>query len=130
MNAANNQPSARKLFSWFNPMGRQVGGWGFILNRVTGLGLTLYLYLHLVILGQLAMGPNAYDNFLKLIHNPIFVFGEFLVVAAGLIHGLNGIRVGLTSLGIAVPQQKGLFIGLMILAVLASLYFAYRMFTV
>jgi len=130
MNAANNQPSARKLFSWFNPMGRQVGGWGFILNRVTGLGLTLYLYLHLVILGQLAMGPNAYDNFLKLIHNPIFVFGEFLVVAAGLIHGLNGLRVGLTSLGVAVPQQKGLFIGLMILAVLASLYFAYRMFTV
>jgi succinate dehydrogenase / fumarate reductase cytochrome b subunit len=130
MNTAKNQPSAWKFWTWFNPLGRQIGGWGFILNRITGLGLTLYLYLHLVILGQLAMGPDAYDNFLKLIHNPLFVFGEFLVVAAGLIHGLNGIRVGLTSLGVAVPQQKGLFIALMVIAVIGCLFFAYRMFTV
>ncbi len=129
MNADRNLPSPENRLKWLNPLGRQLGFWGFSLNRITALGLTLYLYLHLIILGQLAMGPNAYENFLKTIHSPVFVFGEWLVVAAGLIHGLNGLRVGLTSLGIAVPREKQLFAVLMVLAVIGSLLFAYRMFT-
>ncbi len=129
MNESANQPSPRKFMNWFNPEGRKMGGWGFSLNRITALGLTLYLYLHLLVLGQLALGPNAYQNFLNLIHNPLFIFGEFLVVVAGLIHGLNGLRIVLTSLGVAVPQQKPLLVVLMILAAIFSIYFAFHMFT-
>jgi succinate dehydrogenase / fumarate reductase cytochrome b subunit len=129
MNIDRNQPSPGNLWKWFNPLGRQLSFSGFSLNRITALGLTLYLYLHLIVLSQLAGGPNAYGNFLKLIHSPVFVFGEWLVVAAGLIHGLNGLRIGLTSLGIVVPQQKQIFIVLMAIAVIGSLIFAFRMFT-
>ena len=129
MNIDRNQPSPGKLWKWFNPLGRQLSFSGFILNRITALGMTFYLYLHLIVLGQLAAGPNAYANFLKLIHSPVFVFGEWLVVAAGLIHGLNGLRIGLTSLGIVVPQQKQIFVVLMVIAVIGSLIFAFRMFT-
>jgi succinate dehydrogenase / fumarate reductase cytochrome b subunit len=129
MNIDRNQPSPGNLWKWFNPLGRQLSFSGFSLNRITALGLTLYLYLHLLVLSQLAVGPNAYGNFLKIIHSPMFVFGEWLVVAAGLIHGLNGLRIGLTSLGIVVPQQKQIFVGLMVIAVIGSLIFAFRMFT-
>jgi succinate dehydrogenase / fumarate reductase cytochrome b subunit len=129
MNENLNQPSAKKFWSWFNPAGRKIGGWGFSLNRITALGLTLYLYLHLIILSSLARGPEAYEGFLNLIHSPLYIFGELLVVAAGIIHGFNGIRIVLTSFGIAVPQQKPLLVVLMILAGLASLFFAIRMFT-
>jgi succinate dehydrogenase / fumarate reductase cytochrome b subunit len=129
MNIDRNLPSPENRWKWLNPVGRQLGFWGFSLNRITALGLTLYLYLHLIVLSQLAGGPNAYGNFLKLIHSPVFVFGEWLVVAAGLIHGLNGLRIGLTSLGIVVPQQKQIFIVLMAIAVIGSLIFAFRMFT-
>jgi succinate dehydrogenase / fumarate reductase cytochrome b subunit len=129
MNADRNLPSPRNLLQWFNPLGRALSFSGFSLNRITALGLTLYLYLHLIVLGQLARGPNAYENFLKLIHSPVFVFGEWLVVAAGLIHGLNGIRITLTSLGVVIPQQKQLFVVLMVIAVIGSLIFAFRMFT-
>jgi succinate dehydrogenase / fumarate reductase cytochrome b subunit len=128
MNQSANQPSPNKAWKWFNPAGRQVGGLGFILNRITALGLTLYLFLHLMILSQLAIGPAAYEGFLRLIHNPFVVFGELLVVAAAILHGLNGIRIILTSFGIGVPQQKGLFYGLMAVAVVAILVFAWRMF--
>lgn len=114
---------------WFDPRGRDVGTLAFILNRITALGLTFYLFLHLIVLGQLAKGAEAYDGFLATIRSPIFVFGELLVVAAGLYHGLNGIRVGLTSFGIAVPQQKKLFYWLFAIAVLGSLIFGIRMFT-
>ena len=123
-----NEPRASYFYCWFDPRQRDLGYWAFVLNRVTALGLTLYLSMHLIVLGQLAEGPGAYDQFLRLIHNPIMVFAEWLVVAAGIIHGLNGIRIGLTSFGIAVPHQKQLFMGLMAVALLASLVFAVHMF--
>lgn len=124
-----NQPSPSNLIKWFDPRWRKVGTWAFILNRITALGLTLYLFLHLIVLSLLARGPEAYDTFLEIIHNPVIIFGELLVVAAGLIHGLNGLRVVITSFGIAVPYQKQLFYGLLAVALIGSLIFAIRMFT-
>lgn len=117
------------LIKWFDPRNKSLGSWAFILNRITGLGLTLYLFLHLIMLGQLAKGPEAYDGFIALVRNPIFLAGELLVIAAALIHGLNGIRIGLTSLGIAGNKQKQLFIGLMTVALITIVYFAVRMFS-
>jgi succinate dehydrogenase cytochrome b subunit len=114
---------------WFDPRSRQVGTWAFSLNRITALGLTFYLFLHLFILRQLAQGPQAYDNFLATIKSPVFAFGEFLVVAAGIIHGLNGLRIALNSFGLAVPYQKQLFYGLMAVALIGSAYFAFKIFT-
>ncbi len=115
---------------WFDPRSRQVGTWAFSLNRITALGLTLYLFMHLIVLGQLAQGPKAYDGFLATIKSPIFIFGEFLVVAAGIIHGLNGLRIALNSFGIAIPYQKQLFYGLMAVALIGCAFFALKMFTV
>jgi succinate dehydrogenase / fumarate reductase cytochrome b subunit len=123
------QQSSRKMIKWFDPRNRKLGSWAFILNRLTGLGLTLYLFLHLIMLGQLAKGPQAYDNFIALVKNPLFLTGELLVVAAALIHGLNGIRIGLTSFGIWAKYQKQLFVILMSIALISTAIFAFRMFT-
>jgi succinate dehydrogenase / fumarate reductase cytochrome b subunit len=79
-------------------------------------------------LGQLAKGPEAYDGFIALVKNPLFLIGELLVIAAVFIHGLNGIRIALTSFGIGGGKQKQMFIGFMAVAGLAILYFAFRMF--
>ncbi len=124
-----NKPSPSRLWLWFNPIGRQTGGWAFILNRVTALGLTFYLYLHLVVLGQLAKGPDGYDGFLKLIRNPIFIFGELIVVAGGVLHGFNGVRIVLTTFGVSVTRQKQLFYALMAIALIVILMFGFHMFT-
>ncbi len=125
-----NKPSPSRLWLWFNPIGRQTGGWAFILNRVTALGLTFYLYLHLVVLGQLAKGPDGYDSFLKLIRNPIFTLGELIVVAGGVLHGFNGVRIVLTTFGVSVTRQKQLFYALMAIALIVILVFGFHMFTV
>jgi succinate dehydrogenase / fumarate reductase cytochrome b subunit len=124
-----NQPSPSRFWMWFNPIGRETGGWAFILNRLTALGLTFYLYLHLVVLGQLAKGPEAYDGFVALMHNPFIIVGELLVVAAGILHGLNGIRIILTTFGIGITYQKPIFYALMAIAFIAILIFGIRMFT-
>lgn len=129
MSSLTNRPSTGNWWKWFDPRSRQIGMWGFVLNRVTALGLTFYLYLHLIVLSSLAKGPEAYDGFLETIHSPLFIFGEWLVVVAGLIHGLNGIRIALNSFGVAVPQQKAILYTLLVIAIIGAIVFAVRMFT-
>jgi succinate dehydrogenase / fumarate reductase cytochrome b subunit len=126
----NNRSSSAHFLRWFDPRNRQVGTWAFILNRITALGLTLYLALHLVALSQLAQGPAAYNSFIAFAKNPIFKIGEMLVIAAGIIHGLNGVRIALNSFGIGVRIQKQMFLALMFIAIILIAYFGFIMFFV
>lgn len=127
MDNKKDQPTASRFWGWFNPVGRQAGGIGFILNRITALGLTLYLFMHLIVLGKLAQGPAAYDSFIALAKSPLFIFGELFVVAGVFIHGLNGIRIVLTSFGVSVTRQKQMFYVVMASALIVIGYFAVRM---
>lgn len=122
------RPASQNWHRWFDPRNRSLGSFAFILNRVTALGLTFYLILHLVALGQLARGAEAYDGFIALVKSPLFKFGELLVISAGVIHGLNGIRIALTSFGIGVRVQRTMFLGLMSLSIAIILFFVYIMF--
>ena len=126
MNQKVNSPL--NAWRWFDPRGRSMSTWAFILNRITALGLTLYLFLHLIVLSQLSQGPQAYDSFLKLAHSLVFKTGEMFVIAAGLIHGLNGIRIALTSFGIGGRYQRQIFIVLMVIAAAGTIFFAIKMF--
>ena len=128
MDLTRNQPSARRFWTWFLPLRRDIGSWAFALNRITALGLTFYLFLHLIVLGRLAQGPGAYDEFLLLTENPWIKLGEWAVVAAAILHGLNGMRVVLTSFGVGVTRQKQLFYAFMIIAVVLILIFTARMY--
>jgi succinate dehydrogenase / fumarate reductase cytochrome b subunit len=119
----------RGLVGWFDPRGRRLGGWAFILNRLTGLGLVVYLYLHLVILSMLAQGPNAWDTFVDIALSPPFLALDVVLLTGMLIHGLNGIRVGLVGMGLVASRQKALFIALMVIAALVALVGALRIFT-
>lgn len=124
----NNQPAPQKLLSWFNPLGRNPGSWAFILNRLTGLGLTFYLFMHLMVLGRLAQGPEAYEEFLALTKSPFIKLGELLVIGAVIYHGLNGLRVVLTSFGLGVRRQVQMFYLSVVLALVGTAIFAFRMF--
>jgi succinate dehydrogenase / fumarate reductase cytochrome b subunit len=127
---SNNNQKPSNFWKWFDPRKRETGTWAFALNRITAIGLTIYLYIHLVVLGKLAQGPDAFDSFVALSKSPLVIFGELLVVIGGLYHGLNGLRIALTSFGVAVPQQKSIFYGLLAITIIGSVVFAVRMFTV
>jgi len=129
MSEKENVPTSSNWFEWFDVRHREIGDWAFVLHRLTALGLVFYLGMHLIVLGTLALGPEAFDNFIALAHNPLFIFGEWLVVAAALYHGLNGLRVGLTSFGVAVPYQKQIWYVVVIMAIVGSLIFGFIMFT-
>ena len=95
--------------SWFDVRGRGTGQWAFSINRITGLGITFYLYLHLIVLSQLLRGPRAWHGFLRLATTPAFLGLDVLLIAGLLFHGLNGLRVALVGTGVAADRQKALF---------------------
>jgi succinate dehydrogenase / fumarate reductase, cytochrome b subunit len=117
-------------WKWFDPRGREPGSWAFILNRLSALGLTFYLYLHLVVLGKLAQGPEAFDSYIAAAKTPAIIIGELFVIFGGFYHGLNGLRIALNSFGIAVPYQRQLFYGIFLITIVISVIFGIRMFTV
>ena len=124
-----NKPASSNWFKWFDLRKCDIGTWAFVLNRLTALGLTFYLFLHLIILGKLAQGPEAYDGFLELAETPVVVFGELLVIVASIYHGLNGIRIGLTTFSETSKIQKTVFYILILITAAGGLIFGIRMFT-
>ena len=90
-----------------------IGMWAWVLHRLTGLGLVLYLLIHIVLMGlSLLRGEEAFDAALSvLMGNRFFGLLEILLLAAVLYHGFNGIRILLfdMGLGIGVRAQKIIF---------------------
>ncbi|MBI4770426.1 MAG: succinate dehydrogenase, cytochrome b556 subunit [Chloroflexi bacterium] len=109
----------RRAARWADVRKRRTGMWAFALNRITGIGLVVYLYLHLVVLSMLAGGPESWDSFVRLARSRAFLALDVLLIAGALIHGLNGVRVALTGFGVGVRTQKALFGGLMAVAAVA-----------
>jgi succinate dehydrogenase / fumarate reductase cytochrome b subunit len=72
----------------------QEGYIAWLLHRVTGIGVFLFLALHVFDIFLMSFGPTAFDKLLFFYHQFIFrlliIFGLYLGV---LYHALNGIRV-------------------------------------
>jgi len=94
---------------WFDPRGRALGGFAFAVNRITGLGLVFYLYLHLTVLSLLLRGEHAWSEFLRIATSWAFLSLDVLLLFGLLYHGLNGIRVALVGTGVVPNRQKALW---------------------
>ncbi len=120
----------RGVAGWTDPRDRRLGGAAFLLNRITGLGVLAYLYLHLLVLSTLIRGQEAWDGFIAFATNPLMLVLDVVLLAGLLIHGLNGIRVTLTGFGLVLGRQRSLFVSLMILAAIVLLIGAIRIYKV
>jgi len=88
-----------------------VGGWVwagkyklerylYLLHRITGLGLILFVLVHLVMTTIFRIqGQDVWESTMNLLHNPWFKAGEYLVAVAFIYHALNGLRLILQELG-------------------------------
>ncbi len=94
---------------WLAFSKRGVGGWAFLLHRLTGLVLVFYLFLHLAVLSALARGPQAYQAMLAFMDSPLIVALEVGLIATIAFHALNGIRLVLMGFGVGVRAHKALF---------------------
>jgi succinate dehydrogenase / fumarate reductase cytochrome b subunit len=124
-----NDSSFRNVLNWFDARGRQVGSWAFILNRLTALALTFYLIVHLLVLDKLTQGAQSYDEFVAFAQVPIIKAAEVLLIAAVVLHGLNGLRLTLLAFGMGLRHQKFLFAFSVLITILAAAFFAAHMFS-
>lgn len=65
----------------------------YILHRVTGVAVILFLFVHLVENFFLLMGEEAYNRAIGIYDTWYFRLGEFALIAAVVYHSFNGVRV-------------------------------------
>ena len=68
------------------------GMFAWMLHRLTGLALVLYLTLHVWGLRSIT-NPDAYNAFIAKQHSPLVKVGEILLIGAVVYHALNGVRI-------------------------------------
>ena len=119
----------KPLKSWFDVRGRKVGSFAFALNRLTAIGLTVYLFLHLAVLSLLLQGEEGYDSFLAIARTPLFLTLDVILLFGVIYHALNGTRVALVGMGIAARNHKTLFWVLSGIGVVLFVVGTYLIFT-
>ncbi len=67
--------------------------WSWIAHRVTGVGIILFLFAHVVDTALVGWGPEAYNKVVAVYHNPIIKLLELALVAFVIYHALNGVRI-------------------------------------
>lgn len=120
----------RPLTAWFDVRRHRVGSWAFALNRLTGIGLTVYLFLHLIVLSLLAQGESSWDEFVALAKSPFFLTLDVVLIFGILFHGLNGIRVALVGMGVGARNQRQIFWGVVAVGFILLLLSAWMVFTI
>jgi succinate dehydrogenase / fumarate reductase cytochrome b subunit len=71
----------------------KVGMWSWVLHRITGLAICVFLLVHVLDTALVRVAPEAYNVVIATYQTPLIGVAELGLVAAILYHGFNGIRV-------------------------------------
>lgn len=106
------------------------GMWAWLFHRVSGVVLALYIFAHIWVISRAAAsGADAFDSMFKTLESPFFVLLDLALLAAVVYHALNGIRVILFDLGIAIRRQKTLWWVVIAVSVLVMEVFVFVSFS-
>lgn len=96
------------------------GMWSWILHRVTGLGILLFLVIHVVDTAIVIYFPDLYDHALNIYKSPVFRFAELLIFFSAIFHALNGLRIIVQDFWpVVMLQQRRLVWGAALLTLIA-----------
>ena len=70
-----------------------IGQWSWVLHRLTGVGVVLFLALHVIDTSWAVFYPELYVKAIAAYQSPIFTLGEFGLVFAVVYHAFNGLRI-------------------------------------
>lgn len=92
------------ILGWFYAGRYQIERYIYILHRLSGLAILLYLILHIYVTSMRVGGKEAWENIMAKVGAPVFHIGEYLLFVAVAFHGLNGIRLIFQELGFLLPK--------------------------
>ncbi len=104
----------------------QSGMWSWLLHRVTGLGVLLFLLIHIVDISLLNFGPKVYNEGIALFGLTIVRILSLALIGALLYHGFNGVRIILIDFWPkGARYQRIMFATVMVLTIVCFLPMAY-----
>ena len=106
-----------------------VGYWAFVVHRISGVALALFLPLHFWALSTSLQGTAALDSFLRWTDAPLFKFAEWGLVILLTAHMAVGIRLlviefgewhGTRKMWIGVALAASVAVGILLGAIMVA----------
>lgn len=96
-----------------------VGSWSWLLHRITGLILILYILMHFLALSSSVGGVSTFNSWLANLQTTLTHILEIGLVAVVAFHLLNGLRITVADFFFLTKPHKALFwIAMVIFAIL------------
>ncbi|RME65506.1 MAG: succinate dehydrogenase, cytochrome b556 subunit [Caldilineae bacterium] len=102
-------------------MYRSSGFISFVLRRLTGVALVLYLFLHMWVIGSANQGPEVFNARLNAVQTPIFKLAEIALLAAVVYHAFDGIRLLIVHYFNVSSYRKSLFYAAFAISVILTI---------
>ena len=100
--------------------------WSWLFHRISGLGILLFLFVHIVDISLLGFGPRVYNEGILLFDSVIVRLLSLSLVAAIFYHAFNGVRIMLIDFWKkGVRYQRTMFAVVMVLTIIIFIPFAY-----
>lgn len=104
----------------------QSGQWSWLLHRITGLGVLLFLLVHIVDITLIGFGPTIYNDAIAIFSTPIIRVISLALIASLLFHAFNGIRIILIDFWPAgYKYQQAMFYIVLAVTILSFVPMAY-----
>lgn len=121
----------RRVFdknSDLNPRNMKLDMYAWLIQRISGLYLVLFLLTHVASIAQAGFGVTTgfQARILDVLRNPFYLGGppdlafDFIALVLIAFHGLNGIRIVFLDLGIGVRRHRLGFLVTMVVALTAT----------
>lgn len=82
-----------------------VGQLSYILHRVTGLGILLFLVIHVVDTSTVFFFPSLYADAIAVYRSVPFMIGEIFLVFSVIYHRVNGAKIAVLDLGLVKNRE-------------------------
>jgi succinate dehydrogenase / fumarate reductase, cytochrome b subunit len=102
----------------------RAGMWAWVLHRGSGIGMVVYLVLHIFGLRAL-YDPVKFDALMTTYRSPLFKLGEFALLAIVTYHSVNGFRIVMVDFLGWSPKQKKMFYATLAISALIILLGGY-----
>lgn len=104
----------------------QSGHWSWLLHRITGLGVLLFLLVHIVDITLIGFGPKVYNDSIAIFSLPFVRVVSLALIASVLYHAFNGVRIILVDFWPnGYKYQRALFYTALALSILCFIPMAF-----
>jgi succinate dehydrogenase / fumarate reductase cytochrome b subunit len=101
---------------WTKTMYTSAGFISFVLRRLTGVGLVLYLFIHMWVIGSAMQGEVVFNARLDTVQTTFFKFMEILLLAGVVYHTLDGTRLLVVHQFGVTRYRTSLFYAVMVIS--------------